>query len=403
MKLRAVLRPAGVAGLVAALVALTAPAQAAPATDFEMPFPCGQAWTGTTRPSHSPSPFSVDWNRTNDLGSPIVASAPGVVTTAYASPHGGYGRWVVIDHGNGETSLYAHMLWVGVRVGQYVDQGTLVGKLGDSGNATGPHLHFEERLNGKDVAPYFHQVKFAFGTTLGSQNCVDVPMAANFLGSKGAELAVYRRAAKSQFLIQSPTGSTITYTYGIATDEPVLGDWDGNGAANIGIWRPSTLSFGERVGGRTTWVKYGNIGDRPVSGDWNGDGKTDVGVWHPATHTFWLRNPDGTSTAISMGSAASLPVTGDWNGDGITDLGVYDITTATFALRLVDDQGVVWLASVQYGRPGDLPVAADWDGNGKTDVGTWAPATATFSQRIAPSPTSARTAVRNLRWGHSRR
>ncbi|MFM9735858.1 M23 family metallopeptidase, partial [Streptomyces niveiscabiei] len=82
--------------------------------------------------------------------------AAGIVTTAVPNGTRGYGRYVVIDHGNGESTLYAHLSTVALGVGQVVDQGALVGTVGETGNATGPHLHFEERSAGKDVAPYFH-------------------------------------------------------------------------------------------------------------------------------------------------------------------------------------------------------------------------------------------------------
>ena len=151
---------------------------------------------GTTRPSHSPSPWSIDWNRTDDVGDPVVAAAAGVVTTAVPNGTRGYGRYVVVDHGNGESTLYGHLQSVNVGIGQTVDQGSLVGLLGDTGNATGPHLHFEERLNGKTVEPWFHGAAFAFGTTPQSQNCPDVPLAGNFVGDGIAELAVFDRATR---------------------------------------------------------------------------------------------------------------------------------------------------------------------------------------------------------------
>ena len=155
------LLPATALLAVGAVLATASAAAAAPLTAYEMPFPCGQAWTGTTRPSHSPSPWSIDWNRTDDVGDPVVAAAAGVVTTAVPNGTRGYGRYVVVDHGNGESTLYGHLQTVNVGIGQTVDQGSLVGLLGDTGNATGPHLHFEERLNGKTVEPWFHGAAFA--------------------------------------------------------------------------------------------------------------------------------------------------------------------------------------------------------------------------------------------------
>ena len=137
-------------GALCAAVVAASPAYAAPTiptTAYEMPFPCGQTWTGTTRPSHSPSHWSVDWNRTDDIGDPVVAAAAGVVTKAVPNGTHGYGRYVELDHGNGESTIYGHLSTVVVGVGQTVDQGTLLGTVGETGNATGPHLHFEERYD----------------------------------------------------------------------------------------------------------------------------------------------------------------------------------------------------------------------------------------------------------------
>ena len=89
------------------------PRSAASATvvgpDYEMPFPCGDTWDGSSRPNHSPSALAIDWNRPEDLGAMVVASAPGVVTTAVDLGNRSYGRYVVVDHGGGRTSLYAHL------------------------------------------------------------------------------------------------------------------------------------------------------------------------------------------------------------------------------------------------------------------------------------------------------
>ena len=64
-----------------------------------------------------------------------------------------YGMYVVIDHGDGYQSLYAHMSSVYVTVGQMVNQGDVIGLVGSTGWSTGPHLHFEIRKNGTRVDP----------------------------------------------------------------------------------------------------------------------------------------------------------------------------------------------------------------------------------------------------------
>src|SRR6186997_1601714 len=99
--------------LVAALVVLLAPGRALAMNkpDFQLPFACGERWEASTRPTHSPSALSVDWNRdAHDLGHPVVADAPGVVTSVVNLGDTSYGRYVVVDHGGGWTTLHAHLL-----------------------------------------------------------------------------------------------------------------------------------------------------------------------------------------------------------------------------------------------------------------------------------------------------
>ncbi len=84
-------------------------------------------------------------------GSEIHAAAAGRV--AHAGPAGGYGNMVEIDHGNGLATRYAHMSDVLVEEGQQVDKGAVLGRLGSTGRSTGPHLHYEVRVDGEPVDP----------------------------------------------------------------------------------------------------------------------------------------------------------------------------------------------------------------------------------------------------------
>ena len=84
-------------------------------------------------------------------GQPIYAAADGTVFRA--GPYGGYGNAVVIDHGDGMTTVYAHQSSLAVSVGEQVLAGDLVGHVGSTGFSTGPHLHFEIRLGGTPTDP----------------------------------------------------------------------------------------------------------------------------------------------------------------------------------------------------------------------------------------------------------
>jgi murein DD-endopeptidase MepM/ murein hydrolase activator NlpD len=86
------------------------------------------------------------------LGTPVLAAAAGVVIVVGHSPVG-YGNFVIIAHGYGVLTLYGHLLETDVFQGQVVTQGEMVGKEGMTGFATGPHVHFEVRLNGQVVDP----------------------------------------------------------------------------------------------------------------------------------------------------------------------------------------------------------------------------------------------------------
>ncbi|MDP8971346.1 MAG: M23 family metallopeptidase, partial [Actinomycetota bacterium] len=79
-------------------------------------------------------------------GQPILAAAAGQVV--HAGPRGGYGNVVAIDHGGGLSTLYAHQSQVLVSLGDVVGQGDLIGLVGSTGYSTGPHLHFEVRVDG---------------------------------------------------------------------------------------------------------------------------------------------------------------------------------------------------------------------------------------------------------------
>jgi murein DD-endopeptidase MepM/ murein hydrolase activator NlpD len=86
-----------------------------------------------------------------DEGTPIRAAADGVVVSA--GWYGGYGNATIIDHGGGIATLYGHQSSMAVSAGQKVTQGQTIGRVGCTGNCTGPHVHFEVRVNGDPVDP----------------------------------------------------------------------------------------------------------------------------------------------------------------------------------------------------------------------------------------------------------
>ena len=104
------------------------------------------------------SPFGMRWGSMHEgidisapEGTPIVAAASGTVVNA--GPAGGYGNYTCIQHSGGLSTCYGHQSSIAVSPGQSVSQGETIGAVGNTGSSTGPHLHFETRVNGSAVDP----------------------------------------------------------------------------------------------------------------------------------------------------------------------------------------------------------------------------------------------------------
>ncbi|MBM7439030.1 M23 family metallopeptidase [Streptomyces sp. HB132] len=153
-----------------AAAVLTAPvAAAAPVVDspeaavaarpaFKMPFECNQTWLGSNWSGHSPK-HSIDWNHydangtPDDLGRRVFASAGGTVLDSYYSTGAGYGNTIVIGHGGGWQTRYAHLKTRSVKAGDTVKVGQKIGEVGNTSALYDitPHLHYEQKLNGAVV------------------------------------------------------------------------------------------------------------------------------------------------------------------------------------------------------------------------------------------------------------
>jgi murein DD-endopeptidase MepM/ murein hydrolase activator NlpD len=115
-------------------------------------------WVLPLRSYSFSSPFGYRWGRLHagvdlaaDYGAQYQAAARGRVILA--GWYGGYGNFVLIDHGDGFVTGYAHQSQIAVSCGEHVSQGQTLGYVGCTGHCFGPHLHFEVRINGSPVDP----------------------------------------------------------------------------------------------------------------------------------------------------------------------------------------------------------------------------------------------------------
>jgi len=104
-----------------------------------------------THPIFGDTRFHAGIDISAPSGQAITAAEAG--TVIFAGPKGGYGNSVIVDNGNALATLYAHMSVIGVSTGQTVARGSRIGSVGCTGYCTGPHLHFETRINGEPVNP----------------------------------------------------------------------------------------------------------------------------------------------------------------------------------------------------------------------------------------------------------
>lgn len=125
---------------------------------FRMPFHCGQRWLGNNWRGHDPA-HSIDWNHysasgaRDDYGRRVFASAGGTVLHSYYAKNTGYGNTIVIGHGDGWRTRYAHLKTRAVQKGDRVNRGQKIGRVGKSSALynISAHLHYEQIHRGDVV------------------------------------------------------------------------------------------------------------------------------------------------------------------------------------------------------------------------------------------------------------
>lgn len=207
------------------------------------------------------------------------------------------------------------------------------------------------------------------------------------------------------------------FAFGIPGARPVVGDWNGDGRAELGVFYKGEWFLDLNGNGKwdegDLWAKLGDENDQPVVGDWDGDGKDDIGIFGPEwpgdprhiENEPGLPDPDNVPKAkaknlppnydeatdgerllrltargkeradlidhvFQFGHGADIAVTGDWNGDGITSIGVF----RDGKWHLDMDSDGRWSAGdkvAYFGAKGDRPVVGDFNGDGIDELGVF--------------------------------
>lgn len=161
----------------ASVFVVLSPGASAAEPGYQMPFPCGESWQASTYDGHSRGNYALDFNRLDDHGDTVIASAAGEVVVAADTPNAYTGRHVVISHSGGFTTYYGHLENISVSVGP-IEQGDIIGAVGNSGydsntgQALQSHLHYEQRDNGGALAIKFDGQAAPYdGSLIVSKNC----------------------------------------------------------------------------------------------------------------------------------------------------------------------------------------------------------------------------------------
>ncbi len=129
------------------------------------------------------------------------------------------------------------------------------------------------------------------------------------------------------------------FLYGVAGDKPIVGDWNGDGIATVGVYRGGVFYLDVDGDGRFTeadiMAEFGE--GEPVVGDWNGDGIDDIGVFAAGVWTIdsnGNRQLDARDRVFELGEAGDIPIAGDWDGDGRDEPGIYRPVAAEPEIQL---------------------------------------------------------------------
>lgn len=204
------------------------------------------------------------------------------------------------------------------------------------------------------------------------------PENSDFDRDGSTDVSIFRPSTGDWHIFQSRTGTLTGVKWGIATDELVPADYDGDLKADFAVWRPGPVGRLYILNSSDNSVRvedFGQTGDDPsVVGDYDGDGLADPAVYRagatPGQPSFFyyrrsFNNPGGDITFVPWGAHSDVAVRGDFSGDGRIDPTVFRPQTGTWFTVNVNDGNATFAAS--WGIAGDTLVPADYTGDGKTD------------------------------------
>lgn len=199
----------------------------------------------------------------------------------------------------------------------------------------------------------------------------------DFDGDRRADVGLFNTSGGWNYW-NSSNGAIQFAIWGQSADVPVPGDYDGDGRADLVVWRPSNGSWYQlrSSDGGLSVVQWGESGDTPLVGDFDGDGRADLSVWRPSNGNWYtIFSSNNAITVNRYGEPNDIPATGDFDNDGRNDLAVFRPSTGVWFQKLSGNNS---FTQTSWGVTGDVPVVGDYDADGRDDVAVWRPSTGTW-------------------------